>query len=110
MIDRLKVLLTFSIIVILLRKKLNIGLVMLIASVALFLLYRMPFSLILATCKGAVLNQVTIKLLLALSLIRMFELILREHGVLKEMMGAVKTIFRNRKMVTVSMPLMIGLI
>jgi hypothetical protein len=110
MIDLLKVLLIFSVIVILLRKKINIGLVMLIASAVLFLLYRMPPPVILVTCKGAVLNPVTIKLLLALSLIRVFELILREHGVLKEMMSAVKTIFRSRKMVTVSMPLMIGLI
>ena len=49
------------------------------------------------------------KLILALSLIRMFEMILREHDVLKEMMGAVKALFKNKKIVTISMPLLIGL-
>jgi uncharacterized protein len=110
MIDLVKVLLIFSLIVILLRKKLHIGLVMLIAASLLFLLYRMPLSLVLATCKSTALNQVTIKLVLALSFIRIFELILREHAVLTEMMRSVKAVFRNRKIVTVSMPLLIGLI
>lgn len=110
MIDLVKISVIFSLILILLRKKLNIGLVMLIAASVLFLLYRMPFSLILETCRSAVLNQVTIKLILALSFIRIFELILREHAVLAEMMSTVKAVFRNRKIVTVSMPLLIGLI
>ena len=110
MIDLVKISVIFSLILILLRKKLNIGLVMLIAASVLFLLYRMSFSLILETCKSAVLDQVTIKLILALSFIRIFELILREHAVLAEMMSTVKAVFRNRKIVTVSMPLLIGLI
>jgi len=110
MIDLVKISVIFSLILILLRKKLNIGLVMLIAASVLFLLYRMPFSLILETCRSAVLDQVTIKLILALSFIRIFELILREHAVLAEMMSTVKAVFRNRKIVTVSMPLLIGLI
>ena len=110
MIDLVKISVIFSLILILLRKKLNIGLVMLIAASVLFLLYRMSFSLILETCKSAVLDQVTIKLILALSFIRIFELILREHAVLAEMMSTVKAVCRNRKIVTVSMPLLIGLI
>jgi hypothetical protein len=110
MIDLVKISVIFSLILILLRKKLNIGLVMLIAASVLFLLYRMSFSLILETCRSAVLDQVTIKLILALSFIRIFELILREHAVLAEMMSTVKAVFRNRKIVTVSMPLLIGLI
>ena len=63
-------------------KKVNIGLVMLAASVALFLLYRMALPSILKTCEHAVLNEVTIKLILALSFIRMLKQILREHDVL----------------------------
>jgi len=109
MTDLLKISFIFSLILILLRKKINIGLVMLIAGSLLSLIYRMPFSLIVSTCKGTIFNQVTIKLILALSFIRIFELILREHAVLTEMMGTVKAVFRNRKIVTVSMPLLIGL-
>ncbi|MEW6571875.1 MAG: DUF401 family protein, partial [Nitrospirota bacterium] len=110
MSDLLKISLIFALILLLLRKKLNIGLVMLIASSVLFLLYRMSFISIWTTCKGAIVNDVTIKLILALSFIRIFEMILREHAVLTEMMIAVKAILKNRKMVIVSMPLLIGLV
>jgi len=110
MADLLKISLIFALILFLLRRKLNIGLVMLIAATVLFLLYQMPFVSIQETLKGAVLNNVTIKLILALSFIRIFEMILREHAVLTQMMSAVKAIFKNRKIVTISMPLLIGLI
>jgi hypothetical protein len=110
MIDLAKIFLTFLLIIFLLKKKLNVGFVMLIAASALFLLYQMSLILIWKTCKDAVLNPVTIKLILALSFIRIFELILREHAVLTEMMNSVKAIIRNKKLVTVSMPLLIGLI
>jgi len=110
MADLLKISLVFALILLLLRKKLNIGLVMLIAASVLFLLYQMPFILIWKTCKGAALNDVTIKLILALTFIRIFEMILREHAVLTQMMSAVKAIFKNRKLVIVSMPFLIGLI
>ena len=110
MSDLIKISVVFALILVLLRRKLNIGLVMVIAASALFLLYRVPFPLILATCRGAVLNHVTVKLVIALSFIRIFELILREHAVLTGMMAAVRAVFRNRKAVTVAMPLLIGLI
>ncbi len=110
MIDILKISLIFVIILFLLRKRLDIGYVMLIASALLFLLYQMSFASIWKTCKDAALNSVTIKLILALSFIRIFEMILREHAVLTQMMDAVKAIFKNRKVVTASMPLLIGLL
>jgi integral membrane protein (TIGR00529 family) len=108
--DILKISLVFVLILLLLRKKLNIGYVMLAASALMFLLYRMSFDSILNTFKNAFLSSVTIKLILALSFIRMFELILREHDVLTRMMSSVKAIFRNRRIVIISMPLLIGLI
>ena len=110
MTDILKVSLIFALILFLLRKKLNIGLVMLIAAVMLFLLYQMSFISILETGRNALLSDVTIKLVLALSFIRIFEMILREHAVLSQMMDAVKAIFRNRKIVAITMPLLIGLL
>ncbi len=109
MADILKIFLIFTFILFLLRKKLNIGLVMMIAASVLFLLYRMPLTSILATCKSAVLSNVTIKLILALSFIRIFEMVLREHAVLTRMMSAAKALLKNRKMVIISMPLLIGL-
>lgn len=108
--DLIKISVIFTAILVLLRKKLNIGIVMSIAASLLFLLYQMSPSSILRTCREAVWNEITIKLVLALSFIRMFELILREHNVLAEMMVAAKAILKNRKLVTISMPVLIGLI
>ena len=110
MADLLKISLIFALVISLLRKKINVGLVMLIAASVLFLFYRMSFISIFETCKSAVLSDITIKLILSLSFIRIFEMILREHAVLTQMMSAVKAIFKNRKIVTISMPLLIGLI
>jgi len=109
MLDLIRILLVFAIILLLLRKKMNIGFVMFIAASVLGLLYQMSFSSVWNTCKRTVVNEVTIMLLLALSFIRILELILREHAVLTGMMNSFKAIFRNRKIVTVSMPLLIGL-
>lgn len=109
MADLLKISLVFILILLLLRKKLNIGVVMLVAVSVLFLLYQMSLAAIWETCKNAILNDVTIKLILALSFIRIFEIILREHAVLARMTAAVKAIFKNRKIVIISMPLLIGL-
>jgi integral membrane protein (TIGR00529 family) len=109
MADLLKISLVFILILLLLRKKLNIGLVMFIAASALAFLYRMSLSSIWETGKSAFLNDVTIKLIFALSFIRIFELILREHAVLTRMTSAVKALFKNRKIVIISMPLLIGL-
>ncbi len=109
MADLLKISLVFILILLLLRKKLNIGLVMLIAASVLALLYQMSLSSIWGTLKSAILNDVTIKLILALSFIRIFEIVLREHAVLTRMTAAVKALFKNRKAVIISMPLLIGL-
>jgi len=109
MADLLKILTVFILILLLLRKKLNIGLVMFIAASSLFLLYQMSLSSIWETGKSALLNDVTIKLILALSFIRVFEMILRDHKVLTKMTAAVKAIFKHRKTVIISMPLLIGL-
>lgn len=109
MADLLKISLVFILILLFLRKKVNIGLVMLAAASSLFLLYHMSPSSIWETCKSALLNDITIKLIFALSFIRIFEMILREHEVLTRMTAAVKAIFKNRKIVIISMPLLIGL-
>jgi len=109
MLDLIRIFLVFAVILFLLRKKINIGLVMFIAASVLVLLYQMSIPSIWKTCKSTVVNEVTIMLLLALSFIRILELILREHAVLTGMMNSFKALFKNRKIVTVSMPLLIGL-
>src|SRR5512135_3487 len=101
MADVLKISSVFVITLLLLRKKLNIGYVMLIASALIALLYRMGPTSIFGTAKRAAINGITVKLLLALSLIRIFEIILREQNVLKSMMSSVKKFFSSRRVVII---------
>ncbi|KAF0145751.1 MAG: hypothetical protein FD156_726 [Nitrospirae bacterium] len=108
--DILKISAVFIFILILLRRKLNVGYVMLMASGLLVFLYMMPPRAIFSTIKNAFIDRVTIKLALALTMIKSFELILREKDVLSDMMKASKALLLKKKAVIVSMPLLIGLL
>lgn len=108
MADILKISVTFVFIVVLLRKRLGVGYVMLIASALLALLYLMSPVESLKTVSRAMTDPVTIKLAVALSAIRVFELILRENKILAHMMDSSKALLRSKRAVMVSMPLLIG--
>lgn len=108
--DILRLSLVFVLIVLLLRKKVNIGRVMLLGSAFLALAYLMPPALLARTAWEAASSAITLKLAAALSLIRVFELILRERNILAEMMEAARALLGNRKAVIVSMPLLIGML
>ena len=110
MSELIKISLVLFLILFLLRKKLNIGYVMLIASAALFVLYGMDAKHIATTIKKTIVNGITLKLLLALSLIRILELILREKNILAAMMSTAKAIFKKRRAIIISMPLLIGML
>lgn len=96
--------------VVLLRRKVPIGGVMFLGSGTLVLLYAMDGGAIIAALQGTVRNPVTVKLLFALSLIRIFELVLREQGVLAAMMHTVKHSFRSTRAIIISMPMLIGML
>ena len=110
MLDIAKLFSVLALISYLLRKKFRIGSVLLAASALLALLYIMSPHKIAMAIGAAVTNQVTIKLTLSLTLIRVVELLLRENNVLREMMQASKSLLRNRKLIIISMPLLIGML
>jgi len=110
MADILRVFSVFVLIVLLLRKRLSIGLSMLIGAGALSALYLMPPRIVLSTIYNSLTSEVTIKLLIALTSIKVFELILRERNVLAQMMDASKGLLRNKKAIVISMPLLIGML
>jgi integral membrane protein (TIGR00529 family) len=110
MADVLKISIVFVLTLLLLRRKLNIGYVMLISSCLIAVLYRMGPVRVLETSRKAAFNDITIKLLLALSLIRIFEIILREQNVLSSMMKSVKGFFKSKRVVIISMPMLIGML
>lgn len=110
MTDIIKIAFVFVVILAFLRLKWNIGYVMLIASCMLFILYLVPVSVIFSTIKATVTDAVTIKLLFALSLIRVLEMILREKQALAKMTEASRRLLRKKKAVIISMPMLIGLL
>lgn len=110
MTDILKIVLVFTVVLVLLRKKLGIGYVLMVGAALLMVLYTMTPSRIAATLVAVVTSDVTIKLLLSLSLIMMFELIMRERNVLRQIMESMRSILRKKKAVIVSMPLLIGML
>lgn len=110
MFDVLKVSLVFASMLILLRLKWSVGPVLLLSSLLLALLYLMPPAALASTAIAALTDPVTIKLLFALTLIKMFELVLRERQVLARMMAAARKILKRKRAVIVSMPLLIGML
>lgn len=110
MSDIIKLSAVLIFIVILLRRKYRIGIVLLDASGLLALLYLMHPQKIVVTIGAAVISPITIKLALSLTFIRVLELILRENNVLADMMETSKSLFKNRKLVIISMPMLIGML
>lgn len=110
MLDFLKVLFVFIVILCLIRLKWNIGYVLITASGLIALLYLMPLEDIFSTIKLTLIDHITIKLFLSLTLIRVFEIILREREILAKMTEASKALLKKKKAVIISMPLLIGLL
>jgi len=110
MTDILRLAAVFVLIVLLLRRKAGVGRVLLAASAFLAVLYLMPPAAALKAAAGALTSPITLKLLLALSLIRVFELVLRERNVMTRMMEAARALLGSRRAVMVSMPLLIGML
>ncbi|MEK6672742.1 MAG: DUF401 family protein [Nitrospirota bacterium] len=110
MVDIFKIAIVFVVILVFLRLKWDIGYVLVIASCMLFLLYLVPAPKIVTTIKTTITDAVTIKLFFALTLIRMFEIILREKQVLARMTDASRHLLKEKRAVIVSMPMLIGLL
>ncbi len=119
MFDFLKLGIVFVVILLLLKRKWNIGYVMFVVSMFLYLMYLTPPKIIISTAVATVKDSVTIKLFFSLTLIRVLELILREEGILTAMTEATRRLLSKGRAGTsgfrikstiVSMPLLIGLL
>ena len=110
MSDIFRVALVFTSMLVMLRLKLGVGYVLVIASALLSALYAMPIQGSADTVRATVTDSVTIKLFFALTFIKMFETILREKQVMKAMMEASRGLLKRRRAVIVSMPLLIGML
>ncbi len=110
MIDILKITLVFIIIVFLLKRRWNLGLVMALSSVILAVFYMLKPQDFLRAFLQASTNATTITLIIALILIRVFENIMRTKGIMQEMMDSFRGMVMDRRILMASMPALIGLL
>ncbi|KWT92660.1 DUF401 family protein [Candidatus Magnetominusculus xianensis] len=110
MFDILGITVVFTVMIVLLRMKWHVGYVLSAASVMLFAIYMMRPAAIASTVYSAIVSQSALELTIALTFIRMLEMVLRERNILSMMTDAVKGVLRNKKFVLVSMPLLIGML
>ncbi|HDZ00398.1 MAG TPA: hypothetical protein ENH52_02905 [Nitrospirae bacterium] len=95
MIDILKIASVLAVIIFLLKRKWNLGIVMALSSVFLALLYLLkPLDYLEALVRAST-DMTTITLIIALTLIRVFENVMRKKGIMQEMMDS----FRGMVMV-----------
>jgi hypothetical protein len=83
---------------------------MLLGALGMALLYFMSPGAVLGAALRAATKPVSLKLFVALSAIRAFEMLLRQRGLLQGMTEAAGGLLRSQRMVVVSMPLLIGML
>ncbi|MBN2654715.1 MAG: DUF401 family protein [Nitrospirae bacterium] len=110
MVDLLKIVFILIVIIVLVRRKWNIGYVLLVASGLLAAFYMMHPIKIAKTLAATVTDTTTIAFFFALTLIRILEMIMREKQIMSAMMDAAKRFLVNKKAVIISMPLLIGML
>src|SRR3972149_2769803 len=110
MSDIIKITLVLIIIVFLLKKRWNLGLVMALSSVMLAFMYLLtPFEFWNAFYT-ATYDKTTISLVVALTLIRIFENVMRKNGIMQLMMDSFRAMVMDRRILMASMPALIGLL
>lgn len=108
--DILKITSVLIAIIFLIKKRWNLGLVMAFSSVMLAFLYLLsPFEFITAFY-NAVTDNTTISLILSLTLIRIFENVMRKNGIMQQMMDSFRGMVMDRRILMASMPALIGLL
>lgn len=110
MMDIVKILAAFGLIVLLLRLRWNLGFVMLLAATVLGTLYRMGP---LEQARGMVASSrdlVTVSVVVALAFIMVLENIIRKKGLLKRMTGSLVNVAQDRRIAMAVLPGVIGLL
>src|SRR3989337_437253 len=108
--DVIKILIIFATILILINRKLNLGLAMIIGAIGLALLYRLSLSALSDVLVTTATGYTGIQLILALGLIMIMENILRKTETFKEMLEALKNVVRDVRIVLAAPPAIIGMV
>ncbi|RJQ45300.1 MAG: DUF401 family protein [Nitrospiraceae bacterium] len=110
MSDILKIASVLIIMIFLLKRKWNLGIVMALSSVILAVFYMLaPIDFLNAFYIGTT-DKTTISLILALTLIRIFEIVMRMNGIMQKMMDSFRGMVMDRRALMASMPALIGIL
>jgi len=110
MADIIKIFISFIIIVLLIRRKINLGLSMTIGSLSLALLYILPVSVIQDVFIKTITAYTTIQLIIALGLIMVMENVMRKTETFRQMMDSLKKVTKNTRFVLAAPPAIIGMV
>jgi len=110
MIGLIKIWLLFCLIILLVLKKLNLWLTLIIGSVVLGLLFQTPVSSIGEVFLASSVDPKTLKLIGALLLILLFSNLMDETGELRNMLESFKNILHDLRIVVGILPAIIGLV
>lgn len=110
MIALMKLGLVFSAIVLLLRRKWNLGLVLVLASAAIGLLFGHPLSLLWRDALLASIDPLTLRLAVIVVLIMTLGELLRETGGLEGMVEALQALIPRGRVVIAALPALVGLL
>jgi hypothetical protein len=110
MMDLIRIGASFTLIVVLLRLRWNLGVVMLLGAIFLGSLYLIGPTRQAKVILASSIDMVTINLVTGLVLIMVMENIIRKKGVLKRLMEAVVNVVRDRRIAMAVLPGVIGLL
>jgi len=109
-LDLLKIVVVFALVVGLLRLHWNLGLVMLVAAAVLGVLMGMGPGALALTALRASADGATVSLIVALALIMVLEYILRTTGTLRALVDSLQGLLGDNRVVMGLMPAIIGLL
>lgn len=110
MIDVIKIVSVLIIIILLLKRRWNLGIVMALSSVILAALYMLRPAEYLEAFAAASTDRTTLTLVIALTLIRIFENVMRKNGLMQQMMDSFRGMVIDRRILMAAMPALIGLL
>lgn len=105
-----RVLAVFALMMVLINRKVNLGLTMVVAALALGLLFNMGAPGIAEAFWAGTVDEGTLSLLLTLILIMFLENLMRKTLILQRMVNALKVLVRDHRLVMAILPAFIGLL
>ncbi|HBV99549.1 MAG: hypothetical protein JL50_13385 [Peptococcaceae bacterium BICA1-7] len=108
MLPVIKMAAVFALVVLMLQRKINLGVTMMAAALALGLLFGMGLVSIIKQAGLTFADSGTLTLMLALILIMVLESVMRRSGMLGDMTGSIFLLHWNPKVLTAAIPAIIG--